>query len=237
MVISPLFRIFAIMTFIDFHTHHRPMHGEHVIQDGISTRGRHPWYLTTSDENSEPVPTPTTEADAEKILAIGESGLDRLCHTPYPLQLQVFREEVKLSEQLRLPLFLHCVRAVDDVLRIRRELRAQQPWIWHGYRGHAPQLCQLLGCTPQPTDQKWQEKEEEESENYKTNFYFSFGVRYDTDALMACPPTRLLLETDDDTQHPIADHYAQVAQQLHIPLERLVSQMHANYHTLFGNLC
>ncbi len=192
--------------FLDFHTHHPSLRGERVIQDGIDTRGRHPWHL----EDSTLSCTSQFHCD-HPILAIGESGLDRICSTPYSLQLEVFREEVKLSEQLQLPLFLHCVRAIDDILAIRKELHAQQPWIWHGYRGNAQQLQQLLFH----------------------NFYFSFGSRFNTEALITCPLDRLLLETDDDTQHPITELYAEVAQLRSISIEELVAQMHQNYHTLF----
>ena len=187
------------LKYIDFHAHHSSLGGERVIQDGIDTQGRHPWKLPL-------------EVGDRGGLAIGESGLDRLCNTPYDLQLQVFRQEVLLSEQLRKPLVLHCVRAIDDVLRIRRELHARQPVIWHGYRGNALQLQQLLPHT----------------------FYFSFGTKFNTEALQACPLDRMLLETDDDTLHPISNLYAQVARQRDIPLEALVRQMHHNFQTLFA---
>lgn len=201
------------MTFIDFHSHHPSLRGELVVQDGVDTRGRHPWHLAAAPSQSGDGSRREEGSEARRgLLAIGESGLDRLCSTPYDLQLQVFREEVALSEELRKPLFLHCVRAIDDVLRLRRELGARQPYIWHGYRGHALQLRQLL----------------------PHGFYFSFGFRHDREALIACPPDRLLLETDDDTLHPIADLYAEVAQLRGISLEQLVTQMHRNFHTLFG---
>lgn len=189
---------------IDFHAHHASLAGERVIQDGADTLGRHPWHLEKVH--------PSSGEDWGRFLAVGESGLDRLCNTPYDLQLQVFREEVLLSEQLRKPLFLHCVRAIDDVLRIRRELHARQPVIWHGYRGNALQLQQLLPHA----------------------FYFSFGTKFNTEALLVCPLDRLLLETDDDTLHPLSDLYAQVAQLRAVSLEALVRQMHHNFHTLFG---
>lgn len=191
------------LKYIDFHAHHASLAGECVIQDGVDTHGRHPWHLTSTP--------PHSGGGREGVLAIGESGLDRLCDTPYDLQLQVFREEVSLSEQLRKPLFLHCVRAIDDVLRIRRELRALQPWIWHGYRGNAQQLHQLLDH----------------------NFYFSFGLKYNTEALLACPLDRLLLETDDNTQHPISELYTEVANLRKISVEELIKQMHSNFRTLF----
>ena len=189
--------------YIDFHSHHPSLNGERVIQDGIHTRGRHPWHL---EEN-----LPSAEGVGEHLLAIGESGLDKLCSTPYDLQLRVFREEVALREPLRLPLLLHCVRAIDDVILIRRQLHARQPIIWHGYRGHARQLLQLL----------------------PHGFYFSFGLHHSPQALVACPPDRLLLETDDDILHPISDLYAQAAQLRAIALSELILQMHTNFQTLF----
>ncbi|MBQ8968282.1 MAG: TatD family hydrolase [Bacteroidaceae bacterium] len=224
--------------YIDFHTHHPSLAGECVIQDGIHTRGRHPWHLLTSAIH--PSLTPSSSAPSlsttsgglqfccshsPSLLAIGESGLDRLCDTPYALQLQVFREEVALSEQLQLPLFLHCVRAIDDVLRIRHELHARQPIIWHGYRGGAEQIQQLL----KPSEQSLPSTRE----TGRDAFYFSFGYRHNREALIACPLHRLLLETDDDVLHPIADLYATVADQLGIHIETLIRQMHKNFHTLF----
>ena len=206
------------MELIDFHTHHPSLAGERVIQDGIDTRGRHPWHLTPSP--SQRGDETHIENDGRRLLAIGESGLDKICDTPYELQLQVFREEVALSENLRLPLFLHCVRAIDDVLRIRQELHAQQPCIWHGYRGNAQQIKQLLSIM---------------GENRGGLFYFSFGIRYNEQALLNCPLDRMLLETDEDTLHPIANHYAQVAQLRGITLNSLINQMHTNFLTLFGN--
>lgn len=200
----------TVDSYIDFHAHHHSLAGERVIQDGIDTRGRHPWHLTpsTSPASDEP------HTNEGKFLAIGESGLDKVCDTPYDLQLKVFREEVALSEQLGKPLFLHCVRAIDDILRIHRELNVRQPWIWHGYRGNAQQIKQLL-LLPTP-------------------IYFSFGIHYNDQALLACPLDRLLLETDEDTTTPIADHYAQVAHLKGLSLDELIRQMHDNFHTLFG---
>lgn len=197
--------------YIDFHAHHPSLRGERVIQDGVDTRGRHPWHLASTP--------PHKGGGWEGVSAVGESGLDKVCSTPYELQLEVFREEVSLSEELQKPLILHCVRAIDDVLRIHKELRPRQPWIWHGYRGSAQQINQLLKT---------------KGDNEMGTFYFSFGYRFNEEALKTCPLDRLLLETDDDTQHPIADLYEQVATLRGITTDELVRQMHENFHTLFG---
>ena len=199
------------MLLIDFHSHHPSLRGERVVQDGVDTRGRHPWHLDNVPPPGQGLAAPAEEA-ADGLLAIGESGLDRLCATPYERQLQVFGEEVVLSERLGLPLVLHCVRAIDDVLRIRRQLKARQPIVWHGFRGSARQLAQLL----------------------PHGFYFSFGLRHNEEALRQCPPDRLLLETDEDTLHPIAELYARAARVRGTGVDELAGQMQQNFRSLFG---
>ena len=141
-----------------------------------------PWSLDTSR-----TPKPRTDRQGGGALSlIGECGLDRLCATPYDLQLAAFEAQIALSEELCRPIILHCVRALDDVLRLKRG--TTQPWIWHGFRGKPQQLQQLLDH----------------------GFYVSFGFRHHADSLRACPSDRLFLETDD-TPAPIAPLYATAA--------------------------
>lgn len=189
-----------MLPYLNFHSHTSTHEGENTLP----SFGLHPWTLT-EDWPSHLAPleaaavtdtTPTTvlpssASDLSTSFAgvtplIGECGLDRLCDTPYPLQLAAFEAQIRLSERLRRPLILHCVRAVDDVLRLHRG--TTQPWIWHGFRGKPQQLQQLL----------------------KHGFYLSFGFLFNTDSLRTCPADRLFLETDEDPR-PVANLYATVA--------------------------
>ncbi len=189
------------MTVIDFHTHRANANEkEKAIVDGHDTWGIHPWSLV------EPSAPPTAD-----VLAIGECGLDKLCDTPYDLQQEAFVRCINESERLGKPLFLHCVRSIDDCLRLRREANAKQPWIWHGYRGNATQLHQLLPM----------------------GFYFCFGFRFNEEALTTCPLDRLLLESDEDPR-PVATLYSTVSRLLGISTEDLTAQMQLNYKELFG---
>lgn len=154
----------------------------------------------------------STAAVAPHILLIGECGLDRVCDAPYSMQLQALERHIQLSEETSRPLLLHCVRAIDDVLALRRQMHASQPWIWHGYRGGAQQLRSLI----------------------PHGFYFSFGFRYRAEALRACPRELLLLETDDDSR-PVSALYEQVAIQLGTNLTALQQQMRINYEVLFAH--
>lgn len=187
------------MTFYNFHTH-RPARSkdERVIQDGTDTWGIHPWHATADFLFDNP-----------NALAIGECGLDRVCATPWEIQLAAFEKCIALSEELHKPLFLHCVRALDDCLLLRRRLSAQEVWVYHGFRGNARKMKQALDA----------------------GLFISFGFHYVEDSLKACPIDHLLLETDED-ERPIQQLYNQVALLRGISLETLCQQMEANYHRL-----
>ena len=185
------------MTYLNIHTHHPLPEGEKTIP----SYGLHPWFLT--EDWSAQLPA-IAEAASTKDSFIGECGLDRLCDTPYNRQLAAFEAQIALSEQLGIPLIIHCVKAVDDVIRLKR--KTHQPWIWHGFRGNHQQLQQLLDH----------------------DFYISFGFWYRQECLQACPLDRLFLETDD-IPDAIAPLYAAVAQLRSITVEELCAQIWQNY--------
>ena len=184
------------MQYLNFHTHCLLPEGEKTV----ASFGLHPWHLTA--DWTERLP------ELESALAVdgtfvGECGLDKVCQTPYTLQLEAFEAQIALSERLCRPLILHCVRATDDVLRLKRGTR--QVWIWHGFRGKPEQLQQLL----------------------EHGFYISFGIRFNEVSLASCPLDRLFLETDDAPQ-PIVPLYEAVARRRSLSVEALREQMWTN---------
>ena len=42
------------------------------------------------------------------------------------LQVAVFKEQVELSEKYELPLIIHCVKAMDELLALRKERAPKQ---------------------------------------------------------------------------------------------------------------
>lgn len=181
--------------YLNIHTHTPAREDEQTVP----AFGLHPWHLTDAWQSE----LSALEARISPPCFVGECGLDRLCPTPYPLQLAAFEAQIRLSEHLALPLVLHCVRALDDVLRLKRGTR--QPWIYHGFRGKPQQLHQLLDH----------------------GFYISFGFRHNTESLRACPLHRLFLETDD-TPSPIAPLYAEAATLLSTTPQALNRQLWQN---------
>ncbi|HAD13754.1 MAG TPA: hypothetical protein DCF33_15110, partial [Saprospirales bacterium] len=59
--------------------------------------------------------------------------MDKVCSTPWPLQNASFTYCIELSERVKKPLIIHCVRAHAEVLQLKKVLKARQPWIFHGF--------------------------------------------------------------------------------------------------------
>ena len=188
------------MNYLNIHTH-QPLHDGELT---LPSFGLHPWQVTAQwpDVLAQLIQRAETTGSAGSFM-VGECGLDRLCDAPYDLQFQAFQRQIAWSEQRQCPLVLHCVRALDDAVRLHRT--ATQPWIWHGFRGKPEQLRQLL----------------------RAGFYVSFGWRYNAESLRSCPPDRFFLETDDGPA-AIAPLYTQVAAERGTTDEALAAQMWEN---------
>ena len=136
--------------YIDFHTHKIPTEKDVVaVVDGRDTWGIHPWRAdslspcSSPEEKEELEPLPS-RGGWEEALAIGECGLDALRGPSMEVQEAVFRKQVALSERIERPLIVHCVKAIDRLLRIHKELKPTQLWMLHGFRGKPQQLRSLL---------------------------------------------------------------------------------------------
>lgn len=199
------------MPYIDFHAHHPSLYGERTFQQDVDNYGIHPWNITA--ENVENLIIEFDNRVNENLLiSIGECGLDKICNAPYEQQKQAFLHQILKSEELQLPLVLHCVKAVDDILQIRNEMKAVQPWIFHGFRGKPQQLEQLLA----------------------QGFYFSFGFKHNEESLAQCPLDHLFLETDECIDD-IRILYEKTAEIKKISVYTLLYNIEQNVRRLFCN--
>lgn len=144
------------MKYVDIHTHNNSK-DENVISlinfdlqdfqsftflaDNYYTTGLHPWYLNEYQTNTMTV---LEEAVIEnKIIAIGECGLDKICKTPIEKQISSFLEQIKISEKYSKPLIIHVVKAYDLLLNIHKNVKPKQHWIIHGFQGNVTLALQL----------------------------------------------------------------------------------------------
>ena len=75
--------------------------------------------------------------------AVGECGLDSSLPVSLARQEKLFAAQIALSEELELPLVVHCVRQHYELIRIRKNLSARRPWLIHGFRGN-PEVGKAL---------------------------------------------------------------------------------------------
>lgn len=169
---------------LDIHSHRAAPYPEGVVslltprepllEGQLYSVGIHPWATPTLvDEDTFHELEHT--ASRREVVAIGECGVDLLKGGPLFRQLQVFKRQVELSESLRKPLVIHCVKAADIMMGLRRDLEPSQPWIIHGFRGK-PELARQL---------------------VDKGFHISFGEKFNPDTVMAVPGDRILAETDE----------------------------------------
>ena len=198
------------MTFIDLHTHNNAPAANTIFNSNCYIDGRsisigiHPWHINNDWQNI--FANIATHAKADNVVAIGECGFDML-KSPATAELQeeIFRAHAQLAETLCKPLIIHCVKAFDRLMSLHKDIKPQQAWIIHGFRGKPQQAEQLT----------------------KAGLYISLGEKFNHESAKAIPTERLFIETDESA-YPIAEIYKAVAQAKGITAEALAQQTMQN---------
>ncbi len=192
------------MRYYDLHTHR--------AHPDIPAVELHPWHLT---EESLEMRLQQLECEASRpeILAIGEAGLDKLCDTPFRLQLQAFRRVIRIADEAGKPLVIHCVKSMNELLALKKECSPHNTWICHGFRG----------------------KPEAASQLQRSGICLSYGEKFNREALQATSLDRLFVETDKSSLS-IGEIYERMATALHVDCEWLVHRVTQNFVREFGNL-
>lgn len=179
----------SLHRFSDIHTHTPGQPGtvlsipisevEGIVADQHYSLQLHPWHLTSAEEISAFEVCARGLADDPRFVAIGECGLDPLCHTPLALQHQAFLAALRLAKELDKPVVIHCVRLWDLLLQDIRQVFTpeeclRQPLIIHGFR-KGPQLARQL---------------------LNAGLSLSLGQKYNEQTLALIPAERLYRETD-----------------------------------------
>ena len=169
---------------LDIHTHKPAPDTEGVIslrdldtllmEEQLYSVGIHPWD-TAGEITEETFAKLEKLAENKQVVMIGECGVDPNKGAPMFRQLQILKRQIDLSERLKKPLILHCVKSADVIMGLKRDLNPSQNWIIHGFRGKPQQARQL-------TDK---------------GIFLSFGEKFNAETVMETPDGMILAETDD----------------------------------------
>ena len=172
--------------------------------------GIHPWYIEKSCLSNDFEIINRALVD-KNCLALGECGLDKLTNTDFELQKEVFLKQLALAEKHQKPAIIHCVKAFDELILIKKS-HPNITMIIHGFSKSNALAKQLQ----------------------KHGFYLSFGkhILKHPEMLKDLDLTKIFLETDDDAIS-IETIYAKVSTQLAISLEVLQKQITNNFTKIF----
>ena len=179
------------------------------------TFGIHPWFLNEQNHN-QLLAAVEKSGHLPGIIAIGEAGFDRLRGPSPELQRNVFEAQIAISEELKKPVVIHCVRAWDELLSVYKKLKPQMPWLIHGFRGNVELAAQLL------------------SKGMFLSIWFEFALRPESAGLFrALPEDRIFLETDG-ADVDIRDIYKKVSNDKGITVKELKKKILSNYKEFFS---
>lgn len=147
------------MPLIDIHTHQKNkaqgvfrLHNQYPLSADVShpfSAGIHPWYVDEDNWEKQWEALKKTILN-ENCKAIGECGMDRNISLDFQMQQYIFKQHIELSETIKKPLIIHCVKAYAEVVALRKQYRPKQQWILHGFRktNKLPICCsvQILHC-------------------------------------------------------------------------------------------
>ncbi len=154
---------------------------------GLFSIGIHPWEIEKSDSNALDLLSHFAKND--RVVAIGECGLDKNITISFDKQLELFEKQIQISETIKKPLIIHCVVFFNELMALCKKIKPQQKWIVHAFRGK-PQLAQQL---------------------LKSGISLSFADKFNPDSLKITPLTELYIETDESVI-PIAEIYNRIAE-------------------------
>jgi len=216
------------MTFIDIHTHNSEVEKDTIkvvnlfpdvfdplVVPQFASVGLHPWYV--KENFAEQISLLENIARNNKIIAIGEAGLDKAVKVDFDLQKQVFMVQAKIAEKLSMPMIIHAVKTYYDLIALRKNFIKAPQWIIHGFNGNEKVANDLI----------------------KNNFYLSFGKdllnenKHTCKSISSIPLEKIFFETDA-TDLNIRNVYDNAAGILNICVEKLSTQINNNFQQLFN---
>ncbi|MFN3848158.1 MAG: TatD family hydrolase [Spirosomataceae bacterium] len=176
--------------------------------------GIHPWFIDELNYKLQ-IDKLVELAKNQSVRLIGECGLDRLKGPNLQLQEEVFIKQIRIAEDLRKPVIIHCVRCFSELVSIKKIIRPKVPMIVHGFNQNEQIAKQLI----------------------EKGFYLSIGdavLKDDSNAakvVAEIPVNQLFIETDDK-EVSIKSIYEKIAEIKQISIEELEQIVFENYLSL-----
>jgi TatD DNase family protein len=176
--------------------------------------GMHPWFLK-KDKIEEELVLVENKLQNKNCFALGECGLDKLIAVDFELQKEVFKKQIQLSEKYKKPLIIHCVKAHQEIIEIKKEVNPEQVWILHGFN-KKKQLAESL---------------------LKNGIILSFGSaiienKKLQEVFLELPISSILLETDD-SELEIQEIYQKASEIKNSSLTDLQAAIYQNFKRIF----
>ncbi|MCK9452463.1 MAG: TatD family hydrolase [Bacteroidales bacterium] len=217
--------------FIDLHTHQpKPskaksrsilnvLAGNPLPDDPsiLCSYGIHPWQIKAGNLTYL-IEKLKQEASKQQVIAIGETGLDKLIETPIKEQEAIFEIHIEIAAEYSKPLIIHGVKAYSELLAMRKKYPSGI-WIIHGFNGKTELASQLI----------------DKDIKLSIGSALTKPNRNISQALTAIPLTQLFLETDEQTDFSIEEIYRQAAKILEMDLDSLKRQLFHNFAAHFLN--
>lgn len=171
---------------------------------GMASCGLHPWNVDSDWERA--IETVRNRAYETNIVLIGEAGIDKICGTDIALQIMAMEKQAIIAEEVEKPMIIHCVKGFDEIISIRKAVKARHRWIIHGFRGKPQSALQLT----------------------RNGFDVSLGKMFNPETARAIPLKCLWAETDE-TDISIRTVYRNIAEAKGISVEELKDSIYERF--------
>lgn len=149
---------------------------ENLFPGQLLSCGIHPWSLEKGDFQEESlIASLRKQLSRNDVVALGECGIDIPRGGLLAMQRILFRRQAELAEEFQKPLIIHCVKAHEHILALHSELKPEQPWAIHGFRGK-PAVAEMF---------------------VRRGIRLGFGPLFNPETLRMMPEELILCETDD----------------------------------------
>lgn len=213
--------------FIDIHTHNNNSDlsivnlflqeiNSSLPKEKLISSGIHPWHISEINLQNE-IEKLFLLAESGEICAIGEIGLDLLTKSSLPEQKKIFEQQLEIAEKFQLPVIIHCVKAFNEIVSIRKKRSNQTSWIIHGFNNNLQIAKELI----------------------KHKCFISFGaalLKNNSNAsniIKEIPLQNVFLETDE-SENKIEEIYNKAAELLNIEVKELQQKIRENFTRCFG---